>query len=128
MSTPQEQLSEMFDANRETVEEFEPLPSDVEETDDGGAIVKIGPDDETQMVESEFYANLLEAPDVPISQSFLDKLAGDLIEAVDLDIESREGRDKQYEEGLRRTGIGARRRIIQRRNQDRAPDDHEVRC
>lgn len=105
MSTPQEQLSEMFDANRDEAVEFEPLPSDVEDTEDGGAIVKIGPDDETVM-DSEFYVNLLEAQDVPIPQSFLDKLASDLIEAVDLDIESRGGRDKQYEEGLRRTGIG----------------------
>src|SRR5687767_12786483 len=99
MSTPQEQLSEMFDQNREETVEFEPAPSDVEDTEDGGAIVKIGPDDETAAVESEFYSNLLEAQDVPIPQSFLDKLASDLIEAVDLDIESREGRDKQYEEG-----------------------------
>jgi hypothetical protein len=106
MATPQEQLSEMFDQNRETVEEFEPEPSDVEDTEDGGAIVKIGPDDEEVAAESDFYANLLDAPDVPIPRSFLDKLAGDLIEAVDLDLESREGRDKQYEEGLRRTGIG----------------------
>lgn len=105
MATPEEQLSEMFDANRDEAVEFEPLPSDVEDTEDGGAIVKIGPDDETVM-ESEFYINLLEAQDVPIPQSFLDKLASDVIEAVDLDIESREGRDKQYEEGLRRTGIG----------------------
>lgn len=105
MSTPQEQLSEMFDQNRDEAVEFESLPSDVEDTEDGGAIVKIGPDDPAVM-ESEFYSNLLEAQDVPIPQSFLDKLASDLIEAVDLDIESREGRDKQYEEGLRRTGIG----------------------
>lgn len=105
MSTPQEQLSEMFDQNREEVVEFESTPSDIEDTEDGGAIVKIGPDDPTVM-ESEFYINLLEAPDVMIPQSFLDKLASDLIEAVDLDLESREGRDKQYEEGLRRTGIG----------------------
>lgn len=105
MSTPQQQLSEMFDVNRDEAIEFEPAPSDIEDTEDGGAIVKIGPDDETVM-ESEFYVNLLEAQDVPIPQSFLDKLASDVIEAVDLDIESREGRDKQYEEGLRRTGIG----------------------
>lgn len=106
MSTPQEQLSEMFDQNREEVVEFEPVPSDVEDTDDGGAIVKIGPDEEEAAVETDFYGNLLEARDVSIPQSFLDKLASDLIEAVDADIESREGRDKQYEEGLRRTGIG----------------------
>jgi hypothetical protein len=105
MSTPQEELSDMFNANREDVLEFEPAPSDVEETEDGGAIVKIGPDDE-DAVESEFYDNLLLAPDIQIPLSFLTTLASNLIEAVDLDIESREGRDKQYEEGLRRTGIG----------------------
>lgn len=109
MSTPQQELDDLFDANREgattDLMEFDEPMSDVEETEDGGAIVKIGPDDETAM-ESEFYDNLLTANDVPIPQSFLDKLASDLIEAVDLDIESREGRDKQYEEGLRRTGIG----------------------
>lgn len=104
MATPQEELSEMFDANREEVVEFEPSPVDVEDTEDGGAIVKIGPDD-PEAEESGFYDNLLLAPDVPIPQSFLDKLASDLVEAVDLDLESREGRDKQYEEGLRRTGI-----------------------
>jgi hypothetical protein len=109
MATPQEELDDLFDANREgateDVLEFDSPMSDVEETEDGGAIVKLGPDDE-DLLESEFYDNLLTAPDVPIPQSFLDKLASDLIEAVDLDIESREGRDKQYEEGLRRTGIG----------------------
>lgn len=106
MSTPQQQLSEMFDQDRDETVEFEPAPSDIEDTDDGGAIVKIGPDEEEDSAESDFYGNLLEAQDVPIPQSFLDKLASNLIEAVDLDIESREGRDKQYEEGLRRTGIG----------------------
>lgn len=109
MSTPQQELDDLFDANREgateDLMEYETAASDVEDTDDGGAIVKLGPDDE-DAVESEFYDNLLTAADVPISQSFLDKLASDLIEAVDLDSESREGRDKQYEEGLRRTGIG----------------------
>lgn len=105
MATPQQELNEMFDQNREDVVEFEASPQDIEDTDDGGAIVKIGPDDENAL-ESAFYDNLLEAQDVPIPQSFLDKLASDLIEAIDLDIESREGRDKQYEEGLRRTGIG----------------------
>lgn len=105
MSTPQEQLSEMFDQHRDEVLEFDPESSDIEDTEDGGAIVKIGPGD-ANVMESEFYDNLLEAQDVPIPQSFLDKLASDIIEAVELDIESREGRDKQYEEGLRRTGIG----------------------
>jgi hypothetical protein len=104
MSTPQQELSDMFNQHREEVLDFDPGATDVEDTEDGGAVVKVGPDDETAE-ESEFYSNLLEAQDVKIPQSFLDKLASDLIEAIALDIDSREPRDKQYEEGLRRTGI-----------------------
>src|SRR5687767_10969666 len=100
MSTPQQELSDMFNQHRDEVLDFEESASDVEDTDDGGAIVRLGPE-EQDAVESEFYANLLEAQDVPIPQSFLDTLASDLIEAIDLDLESRDGRDKQYEEGLR---------------------------
>lgn len=105
MSTPEQELSDLFNQDREEVMDYEAEPSDVEDTEDGGAIVRIGPEDPSAM-ESEFYDNLLTAQDVTIPQSFLDKLASDLIEAIELDIDSREGRDKQYEEGLRRTGIG----------------------
>jgi hypothetical protein len=105
MATPQQELSDMFNANRDDVMDFDAGQSDVEDTEDGGAIVKIGPDDDEQ-ADSSFYDNLLLAQDVKIDQTFLDKLATDLIESIDQDIKSREGRDKQYEEGIRRTGIG----------------------
>jgi hypothetical protein len=105
MSTPQEELSEMFDEHRDEAMQFDEAESDVEDTDDGGAIVRIGPED-PEALTSGFYDNLLDASDIEIPRSFLDKLASDLIEAIDQDMESREGRDKQYEEGLRRTGIG----------------------
>lgn len=107
MSTPKEELESMFDASRDAGETLEvDLPEpDVIDTDDGGAIVRLG--GEAGPVEmSEFYTNLLNAPDVPITQLFLDSLATDLIETIELDIQSREGRDQQYEEGLKRTGIG----------------------
>lgn len=107
MATPREELESMFDASREAGEVLEvDLPEpEVEDTPDGGAIVRMGGDTgPTEM--SEFYTNLLNAPDVPIPQNFLDTLATDLIEAIELDIQSREGRDQQYEEGLKRTGIG----------------------
>ena len=50
----------------------------------------------------EFYANLAEI----IDESTLQSLAGEYLDLIDVDKESREQRDKQYEEGLRRTGLG----------------------
>ena len=74
---------------------------DVEDTDDGGAIVTIN--DESEEDESpEFYANLAET----IPDSALSELADDLLDAIDRDKEARSLRDKQYEEGLKRTGLG----------------------
>lgn len=49
-----------------------------------------------------FLENLAET--LPIS--ILNELSGDYIELVKKDKEAREKRDKQYEEGLRRTGLG----------------------
>jgi chaperonin GroES len=37
----------------------------------------------------------------------LNEIATDLLEAIEMDKESREDRDKQYEEGLNRTGMGS---------------------
>ena len=74
---------------------------DVEDTDDGGAIVTIS--DENKEDESpEFYANLAET----IPDDALSELADDLLDAIDRDKEARSLRDKQYEEGLKRTGLG----------------------
>jgi len=50
----------------------------------------------------EFYANLAEEFD----ESTLDQLAQDYLDFIDEDKEARKQRDKQYEEGLRRTGLG----------------------
>jgi chaperonin GroES len=46
--------------------------------------------------------NLAEAVD----PGRLSKIAGDLLDAIEIDKQAREKRDKQYEEGLRRTGLG----------------------
>lgn len=107
MSTPQQELDELFDQNRDDVMDYDSPTSDVEDTEDGGAIVNLKPgEDPGTEAEAEFYQNLLLARDIEIPQVFLSKLASDLVEAIELDIQSREGRDKQYEEGIRRTGIG----------------------
>lgn len=69
--------------------------------DDGTANV-INPDEERSAQNVEHFANLADVLD----QERLNTLASDMLEAVDQDKESRQQRDKQYEEGLNRTGMG----------------------
>lgn len=74
---------------------------DVTDTPDGGAIVRL--DDEDVAPRSEdFYANLAE--DMPESE--LQELAQTYLDLISKDKEARKKRDEQYEEGLRRTGLG----------------------
>ncbi len=84
-----------------TVEEIDAPIDDVENTDDGGAIVRIGDDvDEEQT--REWFDNIAE--DIPEVE--LQKLANRLLEDIDRDKESRKKRDEQYEEAIKRTGLG----------------------
>ena len=80
-------------------------PGDVEEEiielDDGSVIVNFKPK-ESPNQNPEFYANLAEMMD----EGDLDVLANEYLDLIDVDKESRKQRDKQYEEGLRRTGLG----------------------
>lgn len=71
------------------------------DTDDGGAIVTMS---QLRSVdeEEEFYRNIAD----DLDQSDLDALCGELLQKVEYDKQSREKRDKQYEEGLKRTGLG----------------------
>ena len=76
--------------------------SDVEELADGSAIVRMesnlqGPDEDP-----DFYENLAER----ISNVELKKISLKYLDLIEKDKEAREERDKQYEEGLRRTGLG----------------------
>jgi hypothetical protein len=74
---------------------------DVEDTEDGGAIVRL--DDEEAVERSDdFLANL--ADELPEHE--LNALATSLVELITRDKEARKKRDEQYEEGLRRTGLG----------------------
>ena len=80
-------------------------PGDVEEEiielDDGSVVVNFKPK-ESPNQNPEFYANLAEVLD----EGILDALAEEYLDLIDVDKESRKQRDKQYEEGLRRTGLG----------------------
>ena len=75
---------------------------DVEELPDGSAIVKLE-DFKGPAEDEDFYANLAEEV---ISITDLEDLATRYIDLIDNDRQARKKRDKQYEEGLRRTGMG----------------------
>ena len=75
---------------------------DVEELPDGSAVVKLE-DFKGPMDDEDFYANLAEEV---ISIVDLEALATRYIDLIDNDRQARKKRDKQYEEGLRRTGMG----------------------
>ena len=87
--------------NEEGVMEFTPDDQTVEDTDDGGAIVRTGPEvDEEQT--KDWFENIVET----IEESELEKLAVRLLEDIERDKESRKKRDQQYEEAIKRTGLG----------------------
>jgi hypothetical protein len=76
-------------------------PPDVEELPDGSAIVNLedfkGPSDD-----EDFYSNLSET----INIRDLESLSMRYLDLIENDRNARSKRDKQYEEGLRRTGMG----------------------
>jgi hypothetical protein len=75
--------------------------SDVEDTEDGGAIVTLD-EDAPPKADDEFYDNLAETmPDAE-----LNALSSKFLELISKDKEARKKRDEQYEEGIRRTGLG----------------------
>jgi hypothetical protein len=76
--------------------------SDVEELEDGSAIVRMGEDKGPEQ-DPEFYENLAEEV---MNLYDLDKVGMRYLDLIEKDKEAREQRDKQYEEGLKRTGLG----------------------
>ena len=73
----------------------------VVENADGSATVLDQEEPESETSDN-FYENLAEK----LKDSELAPLASDLLEKIEMDRESRKKRDEQYEEGLRRTGLG----------------------
>ena len=77
------------------------IQEDIIEQDDGSVIINfeptVGP-----LKDPEFYANLAEE----FEEGELNALAIEFLELIDVDREARKERDKQYEDGLRRTGLG----------------------
>lgn len=87
--------ADMFNLEDNEVEQ------EIIELEDGSVVVnfqeKHGP-----QKNPAFYANLAEELD----EQTLNSLAIEYLDLIDVDQESRQQRDKQYEEGLRRTGLG----------------------
>ena len=77
------------------------VEEEVIELEDGSVVVNFKPK-ESPNQNPEFYENLAETFD----ESMLQSLASEYLDLIDVDQESRSQRDKQYEEGLRRTGLG----------------------
>ena len=77
------------------------VEQEVIEQEDGSVVINFQPKEGPQK-NPEFYANLAEEFD----EGVLDLLANEYLDYIDVDKEAREQRDKQYEEGLRRTGLG----------------------
>ena len=100
------QEARMQDEEMDAYEEALGLDSDeveeeVIELEDGSVVVNFTPKKSPQEA-PEFYANLAEEFDEDVLQA----LATEYLDLIDVDQESRKQRDKQYEEGLRRTGLG----------------------
>ena len=81
--------------------ELDESDADVEDTDDGGAVIRLE-NKEDQARKQAHFANIVDEVD----QSMLKEATNDLLDKIERDKEAREKRDKQYEEGLRRTGLG----------------------
>jgi len=75
--------------------------AEVEELPDGSAMVNLEPF-KSPTDDTDFYDNLAET----FSSYDLDRLATRYLEFIDKDKQARKERDKQYEEGLKRTGMG----------------------
>lgn len=74
--------------------------AEVEETQDGGAVVRM--EENGPLDEPDFYENLAER----IPQYKLGAIAMRYLDLIEKDKDARTERDKQYEEGIKRTGLG----------------------
>ena len=75
--------------------------AEIEELPDGSAVVRME-DTKGPLEDPDFYENLAEVID-PFT---LDSMAVKYLDLLEKDKQAREDRDKQYEEGLKRTGMG----------------------
>jgi len=78
-------------------------PLDMTENDDGSVTVKFQEEKAERADTEDFYENLAESL---IPQEQLDSLASKYLDLLEQDEEDRKERDKQYADGIKRTGLG----------------------
>lgn len=83
------------------VVEWEEEDTGVRDTADGGAMVTLENETDHQL-QSEHFANIVDDIDTKVLTTIVD----DLIDKIQRDKDARKKRDEQYEEGIRRTGLG----------------------
>ncbi len=83
------------------VETFTSKKSEVTDTDDGGAIISMG-EDENERPDKAWFDNIADTVDDPTKTT----LATRLLEDLERDKKARERREKDYEEAIKRTGLG----------------------
>ena len=105
-----DQTAEQGRLDEQTIDDYEEilgldddmnLQDDVIEQEDGSVVINYMPT-EGPLKDPEFYENLAEVFD----EGDLSILAIDFLDLIEIDREARKERDKQYEDGLRRTGLG----------------------
>lgn len=74
---------------------------EVEDTEDGGAVIRMTNDRDVADKKAHF-ANIVDEVD----RQYLSDAVVDLLDKIERDKDARAKRDKLYEEGLRRTGLG----------------------
>lgn len=77
------------------------VEEEIIELEDGSVVVNYS-EKSSPLKNPDFYANLAEEFD----ESELTRMAMEYLDYIEVDKEARKQRDKQYEEGLRRTGLG----------------------
>lgn len=96
-----EDLQDDDEIQGETLELEGQEDDEVEDLEDGGAIIHLRNEDDARR-NNEHFANVVDEVD----QRQLSDFVNGLLEKLERDKEAREKRDKLYEEGLRRTGLG----------------------
>ena len=94
-------MEDAEDPKGETVELDEEEDTGVRDTEDGGAMVTLDNEEDHQS-QTEHFANIVD----DIDQKGLDAIVSDLLDKIERDKDARKKRDEQYEEGIRRTGLG----------------------
>jgi hypothetical protein len=84
-----------------TVPDFATKDSNLEEQEDGSAILTLDEDDDTQD-DKDFSVNLAQV----LPKFELNRVGAEIFDLVEKDVKNRENRDKQYAEGIKRTGLG----------------------